>query len=258
MNYYDKTATPLDTSGPVSRSLLWAFHKSPYSWRYGNNKFVETPAMRLGTLIHNACLEPEKMDQYVVSPYDSFRTNEAKAWRDEQQSKGVTVVSEVEMIIADGAERAFNNHHLVPAPFDSEVEVFVDVMGTPCKGLIDIVPPDGKRLWDLKTTASIDSEQELVKKIIDRGYHWQAAMYLDMYNLFRDDSRDEFSFIFLSTSAPYEIAVITLDDEFIEAGREGYMNALMLWQSCVRTDSWPGAVNGDRKVSLPKWARKQQ
>ena len=121
-NYYKIGATPHNLDGPLSKSMLWRFNESPYKWKYGyNDDSSPTPAMRLGTLIHALCFDE---NDYVVSPYPDFRTKESREWRDEQENLGFTVVSEKEMITAQGASDAFNRDPLVPNGFDTEVEVY--------------------------------------------------------------------------------------------------------------------------------------
>jgi hypothetical protein len=250
--YYSIGATPHNLDGPLSKSMLWRFNESPYRWKYGYDEDSSpTPAMRLGTLIHALCFDE---NDYVVSPYPDFRTKESREWRDEQEKLGFTVVSEKEMITAQGASDAFNRSPLVPNWFNTEVEVHAELCGSPCKGMIDMVPHEGNRLYDLKTTASIKSLRNLESLIIDRGYHWQAAMYLDLYNSAYGTERNEFSIIFMETSLPYEIAVVTLDAAFIELGRCGYESAIKRFQRCVESNTWPGIVPTEVKISPPKWA----
>ena len=78
-DYYSRTATRLNPrGGPVSKSLLFDFYRSPYKWLHGRNKET-SKAMELGTLIHYAVLEPEKPLETLVavSPYVDYRTKEA-------------------------------------------------------------------------------------------------------------------------------------------------------------------------------------
>jgi hypothetical protein len=63
------------------------------------------------------------------------------------------------------------------------------------------------------------------------GYHWQAALYLDLVNgLSEQEPRTKFEFLFIEDQYPYEYAVIRLSEDFINLGRAGYMNAVAKWQ----------------------------
>lgn len=256
-DYYAQTASPTNLQGPVSKSLLWDFSRSPFKWFHGRKEKESTPAMRTGVLYHTACLEPHKLEtEYIVSPYSDFRTKEAREWRDSMT--GVQIVTFDEFLKAESAGYVFRTNPAIDhlPGYRTELAVFADVFGTPCKCLIDLVPDSGVSLIDLKTTQSIESVEQLTSLIINRGYHWQAALYLDLWNMASGEDRTEFMFVFMETERPHEMANILLDDEFIKLGREGYMNSLAKWNQCVQTKSFPPAIDGIQTISPPKWATK--
>lgn len=255
--YYAQTATPQNLQGPVSKSLLWDFNRSPYKWFHNRREKESTPAMRTGVLYHTACLEPHKLEtEYIVSPYSDFRTKEAREWRDSMT--GIQVITADEYIKAESAGYAFRKNPAIEhlPGYRTELAVFADVFGTPCKCLVDLVPDSGVSLIDLKTTQSIESVEQLTSLIINRGYHWQAALYLDLWNMASGDNRTEFMFVFMEVDRPYEMANILLDEDFIKLGREGYMQALAKWNQCVQTSNFPPAIDGIQTISPPKWAIK--
>ena len=256
-DYYKLTATPQDLTGPVSKSLLWDFQRSPYKWFHGRKEKDMTPAMRTGVLYHTACLEPHKLEtEYIVSPYSDFRTKEAREWRD--SLTGMQVITADEYIKAESAGYAFRKNPAIEhlPGYRTELAVFADVFGTPCKCLVDLVPDSGVSLIDLKTTQSIESVDQLTSMIINRGYHLQAALYCDLWNMVSGENRTEFMFVFMETERPYEMANILLDEDFIKLGREGYMQALAKWNQCVQTKTFPPAIDGIQTISPPKWATK--
>lgn len=256
--YYSQTATPQNLQGPVSKSLLWDFNRSPYKWFNNRREKESTPAMRTGVLYHTACLEPHKLEtEYIVSPYSDFRTKEAREWRDSMT--GIQVITADEYIKAESAGYAFRKNPAIEhlPGYRTELAVFADVFGTPCKCLVDLVPDSGVSLIDLKTTnQSIESVDQLTSLIINRGYHWQAALYCDLWHIASGEERKEFMFIFMETERPFEQANILLDEDFIKLGREGYMQALAKWNQCVQTNTFPPAIDGIQTISLPKWAIK--
>jgi exodeoxyribonuclease VIII len=65
----------------ISKSGLDLIHRAPALYRYRRaNPTPQTPAMRWGTLVHTAILEPETMaDTYVTAPAVDRRTKEGKA-----------------------------------------------------------------------------------------------------------------------------------------------------------------------------------
>ena len=257
--YYSRTATPRDLSGPVSKSLLWDFNASPYRWYNKSRDKESTAAMRTGTLYHTACLEPHKLEeQYIISPYSDFRTKEAREWRDSMT--GMQVITADEYIRAESAGYAFRKNPAIEhlPDYQTEVAVLAEVFGTPCKCMIDLVPSEGLSLMDLKTTQSIESLDQLTSLIINRGYHWQSAMYLDLWNLASGENRNEFIIVFMAVDRPFEMATVLLDEDFIKLGREGYMQALAKWNQCVQTKHFPPAIDGLQTLSPPKWAIKNK
>jgi len=122
--------------------------------------------------------------------------------------------------------------------------------------MIDLVPQAGDDLVDIKTTSSIGKADDLASLVVRRGYHFQAALYLDLFNAATGLERTNFVLAFVETSAPYETAIVNLSGDFIEQGRIEYMNAIAKYQKCVSEKFFPKAVEGIQELSFPKWAIK--
>ena len=254
--YYLRTANPRNLTAPVSKSLLWDFNESPYKWRHSSNREV-TKAMDLGTLIHSAILEPETAltDIASVSPFPDFRTKAAQEWRDDQREMGRMIVTDADIRAASGCEQVFSEDYAqrFGVGYKSEVAVFAEIGATQIKGMIDLVPDNLDLLVDLKTTARIGSLREITNTIINRGYHWQAALYLDLWNAASGEKRNRFVICFIEVAEPYETAWVEVSQELIEAGRAGYMNALAKWQLCVAIDVWPNQHEGITLIEKPAY-----
>jgi len=135
------------------------------------------------------------------------------------------------------------------------VAIYSDV-AQKVKGQIDVVPK-GDVLVDLKTTAAIPERDAIPGMILQRGHHWQAAMYLDLYNAATGESRDKFDLLFIETEAPHETAWVRLSEKMIAAGREEYKVALDRWQSCVSSNYWPKRIDQRYVADLPAWYKPQ-
>jgi hypothetical protein len=254
--YYEITATRSNPkAGPVSKSLLWDFNPSPFKWRHGTEK-VASKAMDLGTLIHAATLEPETFEWLVaISPYADFRTNQAREWKAAQTAAGkiVTGEDEIEKVLAI-AEAVISEYDTkFVAKCKTEVAVFGKIGGTEVKGLIDIVPDDLDCLIDLKTTGEIGSIESLQRVIVNRGYHWQAALYLDLWNAATGENRTRFVFCFVEVDAPHETAWVEISENLLELGRSGYMNAVAKWQKCIAMNHWPKQIEGIAMIEKPAY-----
>lgn len=255
--YYTDSATPNNPHGFVSKSLLWQVFKegSPFKWKFGKHKKETTPAMAFGSLVHTLAFQPENFrDEYALSEWENFRTKAAQEWKAEVEASGKIVVSQdMHRTASDMAEIVKEELSITfPCDFDFEVAVYSEV-ATKCKGMIDAVPVDFEVLVDLKTTTSIPDEKAVVNLILNRGYHWQAAMYLDLYNAATGSNRDEFWFLFIETEAPHETAWVKISEKMLDAGRREYQDALHRWSECVRTGHWPKKINEPMTAELPAW-----
>jgi len=258
--YYEGGASPSNLGGYVSKSMLFDFAKSPWGWK--NSKAKEsTPAMALGSLVHCLALTPKKwQEDYAISEFDSYRTKAAQEWRDDMIAKGITPITneqyEQASIIADSVMGDDDLQPYLVAGYDTEVAMYSESDAINVRGMVDIAPKSGDCLIDLKTISSITSEANLVNVVLNRGYHWQAAMYLDLWNAITGENRYRFILAFVESSAPYETAIVDIS-EFIELGRDGYTKAISLWKKCVSEDTWTKTISGNTKLKLPHWAIKQ-
>jgi hypothetical protein len=168
---------------------------------------------------------------------------------------GKMIVTEEDIRTASGCEQVFSEDYAqrFGVGYKSEVAVFAEIGATQIKGMIDLVPDNLDLLVDLKTTARIGSLREVTNTIINRGYHWQAALYLDLWNAASGEKRNRFVICFIEVTEPYETAWVEVSPELIEAGRAGYMNALAKWQSCVAIDVWPRQHEGITLIEKPAY-----
>jgi hypothetical protein len=256
--YYADGASPKNMGGAVSKSILWDFWQSPYKWFNTTREREITPAMELGTLAHLCAFAPssdEVREQFVVSEFKDFRTKAAQEWKQEQKDAGRSVVTQDQMVCAEEMAQVLHDRAWYLGDCDYEVAVYSKVGATKVKGMIDIVPRNGNALADFKTTSAIGNEFQITNMILSRGYHWQAAIYLDLWNAASGENRTEFHFFLVESSNPHESAVVMLDEEIIEHGRIGYMNALAKWQECVAKGSFPSAYEEPITIKLPAWER---
>ena len=249
-DYYKDGATPQNLDGYVSKSMLFGFAKSNYKW-FNSKKRESTPAMDFGRLVHAIALTPDDLGEFIKSPFDNVRTKEAQAWKAQAVESGMTVVSDEDFDKAHAISKKFWENKVNDG--SCEVAVYSQIGDVKLKGMIDLVPASSKSLIDLKTTANIDGLDGLTRIIISRGYHWQAALYLDLWNAATGETRNDFLFFFVETSAPYETAWVNLDEDLIQRGRTGYMNALAKWNECVKLNKFPCQIEGIQTISAPKW-----
>ena len=252
----------------VSKSLLWDFYRSPFKWKYGPSKKA-TAAMDWGSLVDTLLTDFENRHKYfVVSKYERFQSNEAKDWKAAQEAKGLTVVKPEEWEAAANAVASIENSTFAPeilkhAQFQTTIvrPCVEPETGMDCnvKCRIDIVPdangPYGDWIFDLKTTGNL---AKLESAVSDFGYHAQGALYLDMFNAstVQAHNRTRFGLIFVESEEPYEVAVVEIDPDDLQAGREWFAKALALWCRCNRDKNFPSRYEDEiRVIKRPAWAK---
>ena len=243
----------------VSKSLICDFIKDPAMWKNALSKET-TGAMKAGSLLDCVITEPDKFkDRYVVSYYPEFRSKEAKSWKAEQEEAGLVVVKQEQF---DAATAQVNAIYAKPEALrlvqesDMQVAFRYDTkypFGS--KGLIDMLPNDGKTIVDLKTCqpTALLSKRTLAKYIFDWGYHIQAGAYCDGYSIATGEERIKFKFIFVSSAAPYTVAVVELPLPAIMYGADIYRAGMAKFAECMETDTWPGIWDGEVEIDIPQY-----
>jgi exodeoxyribonuclease VIII len=239
----------------VSASHLHAIARSPFHYwaRYINPDRITpepTAAMRLGSLVHCAVLEPDELLQrYGVAP--DRRTKEGKAAAAAMAAAGIEAVSEADMTLALSMAASVRVHPAAAALLKqgkAEQSFWWDDSDT---GLRCKCRPDwyhGTTVVDLKTTTDA-SPAGFAKSVATFRYHTQASHYLSGLH-----GAERFVFIAVEKTAPYAVAVYELDAEAMAAGNELRRRDMRMIADCHATKEWPGYGNDLQALSLPKWA----
>lgn len=245
----------------ISKSLLdWiAPPRTPAHYKAkcdGLIKDEQTPAMRLGQMIHRAILEWDSLD-YVVKPEGmNFATKEGKEWK-AAQTNAIITADEYQTIL--GMRDSVNAHPAVKrvlANARTEVSLFASGEdGVLRKARIDALPESGNVLVDIKSCQSADPDL-MAKSVVAYRYDVQAAYYLDICRLLGID-KSEFLFVCVEKQPPYAVAVYALDQDAIEWGRKQYQRDLALIKHCEAKDHWPSFTQDITTLALPAWAQRQ-
>lgn len=111
---------------------------------------------------------------------------------------------------------------------------------------------------DYKTAKAVD-EAALAKAVYDRGYHAQAAFYLDGVKAagLHGDQEPAFIFVFQAKTAPYLVHLVELDFPALALGAARNERALRIYADCERTGIWPGFNDRITYLPLPAWAERR-
>jgi PDDEXK-like domain of unknown function (DUF3799) len=244
----------------VSKSLITSFAPDPGAWKSSPPK-VSTKAMKSGSLLDCLLTTPDEMDlRYRVSPFDSFRTNEAKAWREGMENRGIEVITQDQIDNATAQSNAIITHPVAgKLILGSRRQVAFrhrTKYGFDAKGLIDIVPEDNDTLVDLKTCepGALESKRSLQRHIFDWEYHVQAGAYCEGFSIAAGEERTKFKFIFVSSKVPFRVAVIALPLAAIIFGADQYRAGMKRFAECIETDIWPSIWDDEVELDLPQYA----
>lgn len=263
--WWDCTEEEYHSSALLSRSGLVRYAESPGLLELQER---ETPAMAFGRLAHVAVLEPGRfLREYAEMPRVSLPPrpdSRAKAVVAEYKAEceslkaealapvaGKSLVSPADWGRLRGIMHAVSTHRdvcrlLDEATVERAARWYDEESGVPLRGRLDGYV--GDRPFDLKTTSDTPSPENIVHMIARYKLHWQAAMYQDAYDACSGREPDGFRFIFVRSSAPYEVCLCVLDSESIELGRREYRSALRRYARSQHEAEW---ASGEWVVGLP-------
>ena len=232
----------------------------------------ESDAMRFGTLVHTAVLEPDLLDAYVTldaakigvkadgtpaaNPYMTGAWKKAAA---QVEADGKIPVASADMELALRMRDAVAAHPtaaalLMSSDGTSEESVFaVDEAGVRHKARFDRRIPGA--IVDLKTTSTKPGASALGRAVLDYGYDLSAAHYLAVAELVGLDA-DAFAWVFVdkAESGP-RVTVAEPDAGLLERGR--VLRARALARAAGTLPAYEGAT-GYLTLTCPAWAQIQE
>jgi len=277
---HDLPAADYHADPACSASALRVIHnRTPHHLAMERRKpKKQTREMLLGTLIHDAVLEPEKPKAWELEP-ESFtvpegyksakkdgpkpgdviawnrRMDYCQRWKEDREVLGVAILDREE---ADEIQRAVEGVAANPEAAAllvntlREVSLFWSLAGgTRCKARIDALRYD-VLIADLKTTDDA-SEEGFQRHAIKLGYHLQAAWYCDAATLLTDTEYTSFSFIAYERESGL-VKVHHATPALLEYGRTCYKAALERYVRCEQSGIWEGYGNAC-EFDLPRWVK---
>lgn len=249
----------------LSKSVLFELKDStPKAWRDSPRQYASSDAITFGSAVDCKILTPDLFgEEFVVSPFDSFRSKEAREWKEDQASKGVTIISEERLFDIAKAKIAVADHPIAGPMLDltrgksQNIEIG-EIRGVKFKCMMDFIEEGADYLTDLKTIRKVD-KKTIEKHSFEFGYHVQAAIYRKLYNLNHpEDQRQGFRFVWVSSSAPFEVAVTEMPESDIQLGEAVAAELLAELIECTNSGNWPGPFNDEvAEIGLPSWAEGQ-
>jgi len=221
-----------------------------------------TKAMEFGTAAHREVLGVGW--DYAVSPYDAYRSAEAKAWLAEQRAAGRVPVTpeQRERIVAMAA--AIRTHPVASRLLTAD-EVRVEHSffwedpdtGITLRARFDSVRLHGRVVVTDYKTAARANPVDFAKSAANLRYHWQDVTYRQAVTHTLGDADPDFLFVVQETEPPFLVVIYRLPAEAIMAAQEELAEARRLYARCVAANEWPDWQYGQPVLTLdwPRWAR---
>lgn len=244
----------------ISKSGLDLIHKAPALFHHRRtHPTPPTPAMRMGTLVHSAILEPDTLfDGLIVAPNCDRRTSAGKAeWEAfliAAEGRELVTVEEIENLrkIRDAVWAHPAGRTALGMLREVETSIFWNHDNIACRCRPDGILTNGVIL-DVKTTRDASADQ-FVRSVVQYRYHVQAAFYSDGYEAAFGEPPKGFLFLAVETDEPHLTACYVASKEMILRGRADYERDLATYARCLEAGQWPGLSNEPIKIDLPKWA----
>lgn len=249
--------------GVVSKSALDELHRSPAHYRAWVDGIepAPTPALRFGTALHMALLEPERFGRtYVVLPdFGDLRSSKNRERRDEWliEHPGTVALSlEHEQALLGMLESVMRHPTASRLIVDGDPEVTVtwvdEVSGLRCKSRADYFVRSKRLAVDIKSTFDA-SPRQFARDVYNYRYHVQDALYR-MGFAACDAQIDHFAILAIEKEPPYAVAVYTLDEDAVALGYNAARCDIERLSECLAADHWPSYSDGVETLSLPPWA----
>lgn len=253
------------SSEGISKSGLWEIYtKSPF--HYAHTKKQSSPTFDYGTAVHTAILEPDKFDESIIRGPEDRRGSKWRDAMDEAEHKKAILLTASDyddvLSIREAADADKNITALLKGETIIERSAYHkdDEYGLTVKCRPDLYNKSLSIMADVKSTASAEPHH-FIKSIVNFGYHVQEAMYTDVFTKASNLKVDAFVFIAIekpSKGSPAIIQCYELDADAVKEGYLIYRKALDIYANCVNNKSWPAYGGGIKKLSIPKWAFKEE
>lgn len=216
----------------------------------------KSAGLKLGSAFHMAALEPKiYYASYCVMPKCDRRTKQGKAdyaaFIEANQGKEV-IDSQIDETARVMAKTVLKNKYAkaLLKGCHNEVTGFKRIgKNKILKGRIDSVNFDGRYGVDLKSIDDV-SPAGFAKAAANFRYDIQALTYMKLFDL------DEFIFIVCGKSEPHEVAIYSLNDEFMQKAADDLPFAVERWNSLHSMKTPASFTNDDNPMTVlapPSW-----
>lgn len=277
--YTDDMPAHVYHRGPgVSSSGLKLIGRSPAHFMFERqHPRPRTRALTVGTAFHTLVLEPHKFDdEFVASPFDSYRTKDAKQWREDMIASGrIPLTTHSDDPIWRPSEWDLI-HRMRDAVMAHPVARHFFAFGVRerslfwrqrielrdgqerfelCKVRFDFLDQTHSLGIDLKTTEDA-SFSGFARSCGDYEYHLSRAFYM-RGQVALDFGLREFVLVAVEKHPPYAVGCYVFDAAARHVGEMLVERRLLTYAECLDSGEWPAYPVEVRDLILPAYALRQ-
>ncbi|CAB5194983.1 Putative exodeoxyribonuclease 8, PDDEXK-like domain containing protein [uncultured Caudovirales phage] len=255
---YDMPAKEYHSIEALSASGAKLLLKSPAHYYASRSEFkAPSAAMKLGTAVHTAILEPELFDaEIAIEPKLDKRTKIGKEAAEQfsNSSEGKTIIDFYQGERCRAITEAVRAHPYFQKRVTggkAEATMLWKQYNVQCKARIDYLVE--RTMFDVKTCQDA-SPEGFSKQIANFQYHIQAAHYAMGFKRLTGTPLEQFVFIAVESEMPHMVGIYALSADSLRAGAFAMKKAadnydLFLSQKIAKS------YNADaEEISIPSWA----
>lgn len=221
----------------------------------------ETAAMGFGSVVHEMLLH--RGGGFAVFPGETWRGNEAKAFREQAKADGKTPIKTADharaTACADAARAQLAEMGLayVLTEGESEATAIWQAHKQWMRARFDRWIPGRNEIWDIKTSGKPIHPDNIGRIITAQNYDLRSEFYLmgaeALTGLPARKGGLGYQFIFIETEPPFCVVPGWIDAAGKTRGRMRAEKAVETWAACMESGRWPGYVNGPVEFASPGW-----
>lgn len=212
-----------------------------------------TAAMRWGSIVHAAVLEPDTFaDRYAVWSGATRRGKKYDAFCKQAGDREVVTLAEKNdaFTMSQAARENKRAKKLLAGLVAREESITFTLDDLPCKARLDGRGAD--YIIDLKTAKNI-SKRAFERSAYDLGYHIQMAWYRFGANKVQDKIHTA-HIIAIESEGPFDCIVYDCSNTFLERGMLEADRIVKEYAACCERWEWPGQNADPVALDLPAWA----
>jgi hypothetical protein len=267
-DYYADPAPIPSLTQSIAKVLI---DQSPLHARAAHPRFVEAEqaddeaekyvkAQAIGTAAHRLMIE--RGMEISAAPFDSWRSDKAKAFRADAEAAGKFAILAKHLVTADEmvteALVQITTHEAHDAFSNGRGEVMIawEEDGIWFRSLVDWLHHDLTKVDDYKTGALSAAPHDVAGRMVAAGWDIQAAMIERGLNVLdpRGAGRRKFRFCVQENYRPYALSICELPESTMTMGRKKLQMAVDAWRHCITNDRWPAYPTELLRPEYPGWA----